>query len=127
MPKTRAPIVGMHFRPPAKAILQCLPQGTTLHLRREPDNQYDPNATKVLVRSADIPEGQYQELDTLVAGYGTTIQEILAQSEWFLGYIAAKSGEAGLIAPLLDKEPARIWVGALIFDGSGKPMVEIEL
>jgi hypothetical protein len=42
-------MVGMHFRPPAKAVLEALPAGTLLWLRREPSNPYDVNAVQVLL------------------------------------------------------------------------------
>ena len=44
------PLVGAHFRPPAKALIQSLPVGQVLRLSREPDNQYDTNAIQVWLR-----------------------------------------------------------------------------
>ena len=48
----------MSFRPPADAILQCLPIGTELFLRAEPTNPHDSNAVQVLVDLAKFPENK---------------------------------------------------------------------
>ena len=43
-----AEIVGVYFRPPeVKALVKTLEEGTTLQLRREPENQYDNLAVAV--------------------------------------------------------------------------------
>jgi hypothetical protein len=60
-------MVGMHFRPPAKAVLEALPVGTTLWLRREPENPYDANAVQVLLPGFSH-DGKWAELhDGLLA------------------------------------------------------------
>ena len=115
-----APIVGMHFRPPAKAIMQVLPAGAPLRLEREPENPYDRNAIKVWIRSSTIPESQYETLDSLAAGHGIELREILAQAEWHVGYIASKTGEAAQVAREMD-EDARV-IATLGFDMKGGPL-----
>jgi len=116
-----APLVGAHFRPPAKAILQHLPAGAELRLEREPENPYDASAIKVIVRSALIPESQYAELEIAVQGHGLSLDEVLSQSEHHLGYIAAKSGESKALAPELDR--GTMPKASLGFDMKGNPSV----
>jgi len=123
-------IVGMHFRPPAKAIMAVLPTGAELRLEREPENQYDVNAVKVLVASAAIPKSQHEDLDLQASGFGHSLEEILAEPFWHLGYIAAKppKGREGcalatVISPRLAKgEPYK---AKLVFDSAGLPLAEV--
>jgi hypothetical protein len=49
MTELTAPIVGMHFRPPAKEVVNLLPPNTRVLLRREPTNEYDEFAVQVLL------------------------------------------------------------------------------
>lgn len=81
------PIVGAHFRPPAKAVLQVLAMGHPLVLRKEPSNPYDPNAIMVLVETATIPEPVRPTLDALAQGFGHSMEEILVEQFFHLGYI----------------------------------------
>lgn len=116
------PIVGAHFRPPAKPILQVLPAGAHLLIEREPDNESDANAVKVSVRSADIPTDAHEELGILASGYGYDLPTILAAEAWHLGYIPR--GEAEQLSPmLLDFNAA----GRLTFTAAGKPAVSVVL
>ena len=95
-------LVGMHFRPPAKQTVSCLPSGTPLRLQPEPDNPYDPEALQVWVRSAHIPESQWEALGDALQGTGFSLEDLLAQDEWHLGYVARSGGKplekAGLAA-----------------------------
>ena len=115
---TTYPIVGAHFRPPAKAILQILPGGCPLTLTPEPTNPFDSNAIKITVATTDIPETQHEELENLAGGFGVSLEEILGKSEWHLGYVPAIL--AVTLAPLLAGEAA---FGKLGFDLKGKPVV----
>src|SRR5882724_8090353 len=107
------PVVGMHFRPPAKALMQVLHGGCPLVLRPEPSNPYDEHAIQVLVRSADIKEEQHETLTTLAAGAGFTLEAILAEELWHLGYIprdrnqevALKGQTSGELSFSLDGKP----------------------
>lgn len=121
MPQLRAPIVGIYFRPPAKAILQCLPGGASLRLEREPDNQWDACAVKVWIRTADIPEAQYETLDALASGFGSSLREVLLQAEHLVGYIdSKKTGNAAIFSAALDAgaEPRAV----LAFGLAGEPI-----
>jgi hypothetical protein len=133
MSKVTAPLVGMHFRPPAKAILSVLPSNCPLYVVPEPDNPYDANALQVFVRSADIPESQHSELSELgnaSALFGTSLAEILAQERWHLGYV--KATEAVHIAPRIAQAfelqtYIEFMPATLAFDSAGKPLVAMEL
>ena len=94
-------IVGAHFRPPAKVLLSQLPSSTPLYLQREPDNQYDPNAIKVLCRGEDVP--QSEDLENALLGTGYEGHEIASQEYWHLGYIPRDVAE--ILAPQFDQEP----------------------
>lgn len=89
----RCPIVGAHFRPPAKLILAVLPMGCELLLEPEPENQYDARAIKVLVTPDKIPESQHEMLRSELPGMGFSLEDILALDFVFLGYCAAAKGK----------------------------------
>lgn len=86
-------LVGMHFRPPAKWLLASLPAGTPLELRREPDNRYDEKAIAVFLASSSIPASQHETLGEALTGTGETLESVLDQPEWMLGYVAATGGK----------------------------------
>ena len=72
------PIVGAHFRPPAKQLLEVLPIGTPMLLRAEPDNPYDENAIQVLVSlSKTYPISQWAVLAAALEGTGYTPQDLI--------------------------------------------------
>lgn len=94
-------IVGAHFRPPAKALLACLPAGHPLVLRPEPTNEYDENAVQVLLRSttlAPLCEDPFfkEELFGQLTAQGFDVDSVLEEPEWHLGYLprAAKGNKA---------------------------------
>lgn len=132
--RTLSPLVGIHFRPPAKAVLAHLPSGTALRLAREPFNEYDPQAIAVFVATSAIPASQHASLEAALAGFGFLLPEVLARSEHQLGYIAAKPPKgmgdgfalASALAPRLDTVPAPGYAARLALDGAGRPFVEID-
>ena len=121
------PIVGAHFRPPAKAILAVLPAGTELRVVQEPENPYDTRAIAVYCSGAAIPQVFHQELEVQAQGYGFDLATILA-SDWHLGYIAAKAPkgyEGKLAGELFDRvSGAKAKLGFL---PNGNPAVIVEL
>ena len=121
MSQTLATIMGAHFRPPAKAILSVLPTDCPLSIVPEPTNEYDPNALQVVLASADIPEDCYNELDLAAAGYGFSVEQILAQEQWQLGYVGREY--AANLAPF----QAKIKGGAFRLGADGKWLVRITL
>lgn len=128
MPIMICPIVGMHFRPPAKALLNFAIAGSSLRLEREPENAYDHNAIKVWLPTeavlgtqgdseASTAEG---ELAIALAGFGATLDEVRAAPEHFVGYINAKDGYTKALA-------GQILAGAtLAFSGNGVPTARVE-
>lgn len=90
-------LVGAHFRPPAKALLACLPAGHPLYLRPEPTNEFDENAVQVLLASSTIPQDEFlrDELNNQLAGQGFDLETVLGEPEWHLGYLpkAAKGNK----------------------------------
>lgn len=79
------PIVGSYFRPPAKIVLDHLPIDCPMFLRAEPSNEYDPNAIAVWLDTSAIPESS--ELETALAGFGTTIAFLQQQEAMHVGYV----------------------------------------
>ena len=121
-------LVGMHFRPPAKLLLASLPGGTELTLRAEPDNAYDAKAMQVWVRSGQLPEGQYEQLAQKLPGAGFTLEDVLGQSEWHLGYIADSDGKACKKSGLPgNQEVAGATSGRLAFSAEGEALVQVEV
>lgn len=132
-------LVGAYFRPPAKLILSVLPAGTPLILQPEPENPYDAAALRVLVLTSSIPEASYPQLDEELLNFGSTLLDLLSQSEIWLGYIASTGGKplrvaaereaSGLVGNqefselLLDESHQ----ASLSFDGAGEPLVILEV
>jgi hypothetical protein len=143
MPKFLAPLVGMHFRPPAKALLSVLPQGHPLYLRREPHNEYDPHAVAVDLLTATLPERLHEDLAQMLPPMGHTLEDFLSQERWHLGYLANKAKTGGefatQVSPLLERIEARVIAGelegeaavaliaaSLVYDERGLPRVAWE-
>lgn len=110
------PLVGMHFRPPAKGVLAALPAGCQLSVVPEPDNAYDANALKVCVDLSTQPEAVLAEVSTQIAGYGYELTQINS-APFHLGYIKAT------VAATV-KLPPEGTTGKLVFDMAGKPEVQ---
>lgn len=123
----RAPLVGLQFQPPARAIVPVLPGGTELILEPEPDNEVDPNAVKVLVEPRFIPMSQRMTLDTQLPGFGVKLEDLLALHQVPLGYIAApfakEVGDA-LRAALSSGTP---YTCTLSFNPQGQPRVVLTI
>lgn len=83
------PIVGAHFRPPAKFLLQCFRLDQELVLIPEPDNPYDPNAIAVHVLTLSIPAdaAMAAAIDDKCSGSGHDNESIREPSSWHLGFI----------------------------------------
>jgi hypothetical protein len=103
------PIVGMYYRPPAKALVETLAIGTPLCLIAEPDNAYDPNAIAVWLSSADLTKEAQEKLELTLPEYGYTLESLLAEEAWHLGYIpkemAKKLREVEAVGP---EEPVEV-------------------
>ena len=87
-------LVGAHFRPPAKLIIEALRAGTPLVLIPEPENPYDTNAIRVELPAGSIPESQHDQLRAALPSMGFDLDELLASPDrLFLGYVAASGGK----------------------------------
>ena len=118
------PIVGAHFRPPAKDLLQVMATGTPLMLVREPENPYDANAVKIMVATTDIDEAWADDLRPLIGARGLDWSDLQAELEWHLGYIPRTDAET-LVQAFDDRgEPVP---AKLAFDLTGKPAVVFDL
>lgn len=128
-------LMGAHFRPPAKALIQALPSDHPLELRPEPSNPYDPNAVAVWLDAATIPQQTLlEELAFTLPGQGQDVESLLAQRFWQLGYLA-KERAAVFQEPIglaiesnnsAAEDEDQIWSGfpaKLGFDGAGKATV----
>jgi hypothetical protein len=132
--KLIATLVGMHFRPPAKAVLEHLPSLAPLDLDPEPNNPYDPFAVRVLVMPGEVPAAEYDALGLDLGGYGYDLEEFLQGPALQLGYIGSKPGKAGPLpsvtyAPTLQPQllAATDYKAELHFDVSGDPLVHVTL
>lgn len=119
------PIVGAHFRPPAKAILAYLPAEAPLELRREATNEFDPDAIAVWVPTSSIPDSCALDLDLMAQTFGFDIGQIMAETHWQLGYIPARGG-ADALAPLWDNRGVETHPATLAFNAKGQPRVDIQ-
>ena len=140
MPHLTTPIVGSHFRPPAKLLLQWLPAGTELSLEPEPSNPYDPNAVAVFLPVESLSKWLHsiqvidEESDLALAGCGSSFDLLTDQCErnepLHLGYLPA-SLKTSLGDPL-NTQVLEILAGApdhhcsLTFSPEGKPMIRLE-
>lgn len=133
-------LVGMHFRPPAKLVLECLPSGTPLELSHEADNPYDEDAVAVDVQLRHLAPSQRQRLESDLPAMGWSweqVEEYVALSRPLqLGYIgAAKNKEVkaleseGVVANRVFVDANReviSWAQCTItlgFSAGGKPLV----
>ena len=125
------PLVGSHFHPPAKQVLQALRARAVLSLVPEPDNPYDENAVRVEVVVADtLLISDFGRLCEVLDGTGFDPHDVASDHEpLHLGYIprsGAKTAQGG---------PGNIevleWLSAgwgcqtasLAFDHNGAPCV----
>ena len=86
-PYSTMPIVGAFYRPPAQALLDAIAVDTPLLLVAEPENQHDPNAIAVWLGSDNIPETAYVRLKENLPSSGFSLEGVLAEPVWHLGYI----------------------------------------
>lgn len=134
------PLVGAHFRPPAKTIIQSLPAGYVLELRPEPTNPYDANAVAVWFDAKGLSQDAKDELENTLPGSGGNLEDLLEQRFWQLGYLAKEHAalHQERVAFMVEghNEDAAIsgegflWSGfpcKLSFTGAGQPAVIFNL
>lgn len=110
-------IVGAHFRPPAKLLLEHLLAGTPLTLRAEPTNPYDENAIKVELAPEFLPPEESDFWSLCETIYDIERAE-LVEGPIHLGYIPRV--DTGEVHPLLWEGTSP---GTLTFTASGKPAI----
>lgn len=123
MPTYSSPIVGMYYRPPAAAIMKCLHSGCALRLVPEPSNAYDANAVQVMLDSATILDASRERLADALQGMGYSVEDIFAQPEWHLGYLA-KEYAAAMQSLIVGASRCE---ASLAFGPSGKPQANISI
>lgn len=144
MTLVRAPIVGMHFHPPAKQVINMLPADTPLDLVFDPENQYDSWAIKVFADPKAIPKHYLPDLEIHLPGYGLNLDDLLQGPIW-LGHIAMNSmkqpvGNREVLPlimepfqpdalgnlPLEPMVPRDGWTAKLAFSPDAKPFAVVE-
>lgn len=144
-------LVGSHFHPPAKTLIEALPTGAPLELLPEPENPYDESA--VLVRLGDnfrdwlldpnLDHAELlQRLEDSLPNQGMTLEQVLSTLPLNLGHLGASGGkplaksqaEAGMptlsgnlefhSADVFETEGVRC---TLAFAPSGAALVEVEI
>ena len=126
-----SPLVGAHFRPPAKQVLANARANAELKLLPEPDNPYDALAIKVIGRVQDlVPEGLWPQLEQSLFGTGVELEELLSQEELHLGYLISASNKKledwtsnVVVGELMSQGPVRARLG---FAPDGSPLVRVE-
>lgn len=133
-------LVGSHFVPPAKIIIEHLPSGTPLSLTPDPENPYDEHAIRVSVAGSAIPASQHDELAVKLPGAGQDLESVIAPgANWPLGHVGSSEGKPLVKARLVradlvgNKDFLEImqsgvrWTASLGFDGSGMSLVVMEV
>lgn len=128
MARFTAPIVGMHFRPPAKDILNNLAAGTELLLEHQPENPHDGDAVRVLLYGFTMGgqhERLFQQFDADISNEGRLTDPFM------LGFIANSEKTGGKFASQLVKcfelmEVPSI-AAKLSFTLAGAPAAEMEI
>ena len=124
----KSQIVGMHFRPPAKAVLEHLPAGAELVLRNEDDNPYDEFAIQVLVSPKAVPEGEWDALREECFSMGQDWDGLVALGEALqLGFcISANNKKLGAWTPNTVVRGLCATSGTLGFDEQGVAFVQVQ-
>lgn len=134
-----SPLVGAHFRPPAKALLASLPAGTILLLDPEPSNQYDSHALGVWINPQEaIPQGSMiaNGLEPILPEWGSDLAQLWAEPRVQLGYACAASNSKMLARnsayrsnkQLLDAMASGPdWTATLAFGPGGEPLIRLDL
>ena len=128
----RIPLVGTHFHPPAKQVLQALRAGVALSLVPEPDNPYDPNAVRVeVVVSETLLIQDFGRFCDALDGTGFDPHDVASGHEpMHLGYIPRSGARTAQGGP--GTEEVLGWLSenptlatTLAFDQNGFPCVLI--
>jgi hypothetical protein len=122
------PIVGAYFRPPAQALLDCLPVGAKLRLHSDPSGSYsgsdhnDLTAIAVYLPSVEIASVNTERLNEALAGYGHDFEYIMSQDEWMVGFIPKELARAAHEHGFPTDTDVE---GEFTVSSSGRPMVRV--
>lgn len=119
------PIVGAKFRPPALCVLSSLGSQCRLLVRREPTNQYDPNALQVLVLPGSFSDATINKLRVELPNWGFSFDDVASLDEIHLGYVPRE--RAAEIAPQFDEASVGETLGVLTFNAEGAPRVQFSV
>lgn len=96
-------LVGDHFVPPAKLLLQHLASGCGLILEPDDANPYDEEAVVVSVDCQLIPDSQFPALEEALPAMGFTLEQIMSGGTVRLGHVASSAGKP--LAKARQQEP----------------------
>lgn len=133
------PLVGMHFRPPAKAIVAKAPMGLALRLVPDRANPYDENAVAVFTAAgalAGMTTAQLEAMGQEATGMGYDSSGLIegmdgkGEGVWQLGFLAAKMPKGypegtRLNAELAGRIAPEGIAARLGFDAQGRAEVQV--
>lgn len=124
MPKV--PLVGSYFRPPATLVLKGLLGGSVVTLVPEPSNPYDENAIAAYACPSDMEQdyAASTELADGLEGMGREIQELLAEPNIHLGYVART--HTAIVREHFGHDYGTPVGSRLVWGGDGKPWLELD-
>lgn len=127
MPTNTLPIVGSFYGPqrgsPSKTLIEVLAIGTPLLLIAEPDNPADSNAIAVYVESKHFSDAAKLTLAETLPNSGFSLDQILAQDAWHLGYVPKNMAATLTAQGALGAEPYPV---TFALSSSGAPRVRSE-
>lgn len=123
MQTTTLPIRGFQFRPHGRAIVRGLTHGQSLVLEREPDNEYDPHAVKIILETGSLSDDAKANLADTLPGGGIELDEFLTVTRWHIGYIPKEMSQN--IGTIL-QHPEQVALRATFtLDVKGYPSIEL--
>lgn len=87
-------LVGQSFRPPARLLLEALPNGSELILEPEPWNPHDEHAIKVLVEPNQLDKEKHDWLKEELPSAGHNLAEVMLNGPVHLGYLAKEENKS---------------------------------
>jgi hypothetical protein len=128
-------LVGSHFYPPARGLLEVMVAGCPLVLTLEPENLYDPKAIGVYVAPETLQNEQYCAFDRLaeaIGGFTGGDWEMLSQMPLIkLGHVADSDGKVlAKRGETVGNREVGAWLTeghtpVLSFNHNGEPYVEM--
>ena len=115
------PIVGAFYRKPADVLLNNLPIGAVLFLRRDPDNPVDVNAIAVWLPQNSFPN-QNEDIEQAIQGRGWDVVEFYSWESFHVGFLPKE-----VAAKLVSKIPVGKDIpGIFSVSPTGKPQIRFD-